>query len=165
MSTVAGVLAAIAVTPAIGVAGAATTHTIGIFEGLPEYLHVDQLAQPTTIYAKDGDTDVALATFYSQNRLPVTFDQISVAAKDAAIAGEDPRFYSHGGIDVQGTHAWRPLDGRRRPRAGRLLDHPAVREERAPAEMRGAAGQDRQAEGGVQGLRRRLHGPSHPTAR
>lgn len=103
MSAVAGVLAAVAVTPAIGVAGAATTHTIGIFEGLPEYLHVDQLAQPTTIYAKDGDTDVPLATFYSQNRLPVTFDQISVAAKDAVIAGEDPRFYTHGGIDVQGT--------------------------------------------------------------
>lgn len=103
MSALTGVLVAVAVTPAIAVAGAATTYTIGIFEGLPEYLHVDQLAQPTTIYAKNGDTDVALATFYSQNRLPVTFDQISVAAKDAAIAGEDPRFYSHGGIDVQGT--------------------------------------------------------------
>src|SRR6185437_7023132 len=51
----------------------------------------------------NGDSAVPLATFYSQNRLPVTFDQISVAAKDAAIAGEDPRFYQHGGLDLQGT--------------------------------------------------------------
>ncbi len=31
------------------------------------------------------------------------FDQIAQSAKDAAIAGEDPRFYSHGGVDIQGT--------------------------------------------------------------
>ncbi|NEN05447.1 PASTA domain-containing protein [Diaminobutyricibacter tongyongensis] len=103
MSAVAAILATIAVTPAIGVVGGAASHTLGIFEGLPEYLTIDELAQPTTIYAKNGDAEVTLATFYSQNRLPATFDQISVAAKDAAIAGEDPRFYEHGGIDVPGT--------------------------------------------------------------
>ena len=103
MSVVAGLLVTAAVTPAIAVTGMAANNSIGVFEGLPEYLNVDQLAQPTTIYAKNGDQDVALATFYSQNRLPVAFNQISPAAKDAAISGEDPRFYSHGGIDVQGT--------------------------------------------------------------
>jgi membrane peptidoglycan carboxypeptidase len=103
MSVVAGLLVTAAVTPAIAVTGMAANNSIGVFEGLPEYLNVDQLAQPTTIYAKKGDQDVALATFYSQNRLPVAFDQISQAAKDAAIAGEDPRFYSHGGVDIQGT--------------------------------------------------------------
>lgn len=103
MSVVAGLLVTAAVTPAIAVTGMAANNSIGVFEGLPEYLNVDQLAQPTTIYAKNGDQDVPLATFYSQNRLPVTFGQISQAAKDAAIAGEDPRFYSHGGVDIQGT--------------------------------------------------------------
>ncbi len=103
MSAVAGVLVAVVVTPAIAVTGSATHDTISIFEGLPEYLKVDQLAQPTTIYARDGESDIGLATFYSQNRLPVAFDQISDAVKDAAIAGEDPRFYTHGGIDLQGT--------------------------------------------------------------
>jgi membrane peptidoglycan carboxypeptidase len=103
MSAVAGLLVTAAVTPAIAVTGMAANDSIGVFEGLPEYLSVDNLAQPTTIYAKQGDQDVALATFYSQNRLPVTFDAISQAAKDAAIAGEDPRFYSHGGVDIQGT--------------------------------------------------------------
>jgi membrane peptidoglycan carboxypeptidase len=103
MSVVAGLLVTAAVTPAIAVTGIAANNSIGVFEGLPEYLNVDQLAQPTTIYAKNGDQDVPLATFYSQNRLPVAFNQISQAAKDAAIAGEDPRFYSHGGVDIQGT--------------------------------------------------------------
>ena len=103
MSVVAGLLVTAAVTPAIAVTGLAANNSIGVFEGLPEYLNVDQLAQPTTIYAKNGDQDVPLATFYSQNRLPVSFAQISQAAKDAAIAGEDPRFYSHGGVDIQGT--------------------------------------------------------------
>ncbi|MFP3464330.1 transglycosylase domain-containing protein [Leifsonia sp. SIMBA_070] len=103
MSVVAGLLVTAAVTPAIAVTGMAANNSIGVFEGLPEFLNVDQLAQPTTIYAKNGDQDVPLATFYSQNRLPVAFNQISQAAKDAAIAGEDPRFYSHGGVDVQGT--------------------------------------------------------------
>ncbi|SEI07580.1 Membrane carboxypeptidase (penicillin-binding protein) [Leifsonia sp. CL147] len=103
MSIVAGLLVTAAVTPAIAVTGMAANNGIGVFEGLPEYLNVEQLAQPTTIYAKNGDQDVPLATFYSQNRLPVRFDQISQAAKDAAIGGEDPRFYSHGGVDIQGT--------------------------------------------------------------
>jgi membrane peptidoglycan carboxypeptidase len=103
MSIVAGLLVTAAVTPAIAVTGMAANNGIGVFEGLPEYLNVEQLAQPTTIFAKNGDQDVPLATFYSQNRLPVRFDQISQAAKDAAIGGEDPRFYSHGGVDIQGT--------------------------------------------------------------
>ncbi|WP_374007908.1 transglycosylase domain-containing protein [Leifsonia sp. LS-T14] len=103
MSVVAGLLVTAAVTPAIAVTGMAANNSIGVFEGLPEYLNVEQLAQPTTIYAKNGDQDVVLATFYSQNRLPVAFNQISQAAKDAAIGGEDPRFYTHGGIDIQGT--------------------------------------------------------------
>src|SRR5665213_953610 len=103
MSAIAGLLVTAAVTPAIAVTGMAANDGIGVFEGLPEYLAVGTLAQPSTIYAKKDGTDVALATFYSQNRLPVGFDQISQAAKDAAVAGEDPRFYTHGGVDIQGT--------------------------------------------------------------
>ncbi|MDQ1576837.1 MAG: hypothetical protein QOH55_1987 [Microbacteriaceae bacterium] len=104
MSVIAGLLVTAAVTPAIAVTGMAAQSTIGIFEGLPEYLAVDQLAQPTTIYAKDSKgADVQLATFYAQNRQSVTSDQISPNVKNAAIAGEDPRFYTHGGVDLQGT--------------------------------------------------------------
>ena len=100
MSAVAGLLVTAAVTPAIAVTGMAANNSIGVFEGLPEYLEIGQLAQPSTIYASNG---YPLANFYSQNRLPVGFDKMSQAVKDAAIAGEDPRFYSHGGVDIQGT--------------------------------------------------------------
>ena len=55
MSVVAGLLVTAAVTPAIAVTGMAANNSIGVFEGLPEYLNVDQLAQPTTVYAKNGD--------------------------------------------------------------------------------------------------------------
>ena len=52
--------------------------------------------------AATGSTRL-LASFYDQNRVEVGWDAISQYAKDAAIAGEDPRFYDHGGVDLQGT--------------------------------------------------------------
>ena len=44
-----------------------------------------------------------LASFFDQNRVEVGWDAISQYVKDATVAGEDPRFYEHGGIDLQGT--------------------------------------------------------------
>ncbi|MFO7689756.1 MAG: transglycosylase domain-containing protein [Cryobacterium sp.] len=104
MSVVAGVLVTAAVTPALAVSGMAATNTINVFETLPEYLSIDELSQKSNIYATQSDgTDVLLASFYEQNRVEVGFDQISDFAKNAAVFGEDPRFYDHGGIDLQGT--------------------------------------------------------------
>jgi membrane peptidoglycan carboxypeptidase len=104
LSTVAGVLAAVGATPTIAATGILARNTIGIFDSLPEYLTVDRLAQPTNIYAKGEDGgDVLLATFYAQNRQPVTYDQIARSVKDATIAAEDVRFYRHGGVDLEGT--------------------------------------------------------------
>lgn len=40
-----------------------------------------------------------IAEFYSQNRTEVPLSQISPFIKDAIIATEDPRFYSHHGVD------------------------------------------------------------------
>ena len=61
----------------------------------------------------------------------------------AALATEDRRFYEHWGIDPIGT--FRALDRqrpRRRRRAGRLLDHPAARQEPVPDERALARAQD-----------------------
>lgn len=104
MSVVAGLLATAAVTPAIALTGIAATNTIGLFENLPDYLRIDPLSQRTNIYAnnKDGSAFL-LATFYEQNRVEVGADAVSANIRNAAIAAEDPRFYSHGGIDLQGT--------------------------------------------------------------
>ena len=108
LSVVAGVLVAAAVTPALAVSGMAATQTINLFETLPEDLSIDQLSQKSNIWASTNREDpvgsrVLLASFYQQNRVEVAFDQISDYAKNAAISGEDPRFYEHGGIDLQGS--------------------------------------------------------------
>ncbi|MDN4598895.1 transglycosylase domain-containing protein [Leifsonia virtsii] len=103
LSGVAGVLAAAAVTPAVALTGSAADSTISVFDGLPEYIKVEPLAQASTMYALSNGQQVPIATFYSQNRVEVGWDAISQNLKDAAIATEDPRFYEHGGVDVSGT--------------------------------------------------------------
>jgi membrane peptidoglycan carboxypeptidase len=103
LSVVAGILTAAAVTPAVALTGTAADDTIGVFDGLPEYIKVEPLAQASTMYAMRAGKEVPIATFYSQNRVEVGWDDISQTIKDAAIATEDPRFYDHGGIDVTGT--------------------------------------------------------------
>ncbi|WKK71622.1 transglycosylase domain-containing protein [Rathayibacter oskolensis] len=99
-----GLLITVGVTPALAVTGLAENNPIGLFETVPEYLELGQLAQKTEIYAKNTDgSDQLLASFYAQNREEVAFDQVSQFVKDAAVATEDPRFYEHGGVDLQGT--------------------------------------------------------------
>jgi len=103
LSGLAGVLAAAAVTPAVALTGSAADSTISVFDGLPEYIKVEPLAQASTMYALSNGQQVPIATFYSQNRIEVGWDAISQNLKDAAVATEDPRFYEHGGVDVSGT--------------------------------------------------------------
>jgi len=103
LSGLAGVLAAAAVTPAVALTGSAADSTISVFDGLPEYIKVEPLAQASTMYALSNGQQVPIASFYSQNRVEVGWDGISQNLKDAAIATEDPRFYEHGGVDVTGT--------------------------------------------------------------
>ena len=104
MSVVAGVLVTATVTPAVAIAGVAANQSIGVFDGLPEYLEVDKLSEKSNIFATRADgSPQLLASFYVENRIEVPLDQISQFAKDAAVSGEDPRFYEHGGVDLPGT--------------------------------------------------------------
>jgi membrane peptidoglycan carboxypeptidase len=103
MSVVAGVLVAAMVTPAIAVTSLAANDTIGIFDDLPDYLQIDNLAQKTELYATKGGQPVKFAEFYAQNRQEVSWDEVSDNAKAAAVDTEDPRFYEHAGVDVQST--------------------------------------------------------------
>ena len=104
MSVVAGVLLTAAVTPVVALSGTAATSAIGIFEKLPDHLNPGRLAEPSTLYAKASDgSEVKIAEFYDQDREMVSWDEISQYVKDAAVAEEDPRFYTHGGIDVIAT--------------------------------------------------------------
>ncbi|MEA9985921.1 transglycosylase domain-containing protein [Subtercola sp. RTI3] len=92
------------VTPALAVTGLAANNTIGVFENLPSYIKPDALSQTSSIYAKNADgSDVLLASFFDQNRQTVGWTDISQNFKDAIVSTEDPRFYVHGGMDVQST--------------------------------------------------------------
>ena len=103
MSVIAGILVTAAITPVVAISGAAASSAISIFEQLPTHLNPGALAQPSTMYAKQADgSEIEIATFYAQNREMVGWDEISQYVKDAAVATEDPRFYTHGGVDILG---------------------------------------------------------------
>ncbi len=101
MSIIAGILVTVAVTPVVAVGGAAASTAISLFENLPDHLNPGRLSSPSELYAKDSEgNDVLIARFYAQNRQMVGWDQIAQSAKDAAVSEEDPRFYTHGGVDA-----------------------------------------------------------------
>ncbi|MDI2099255.1 transglycosylase domain-containing protein [Ruicaihuangia caeni] len=101
-SGLAGLLVAIMVTPAIAVTGMTANNAVGIFNELPEYATLgDDLAQKVTLYGTQGGQPVPFATIFETNREEVGWDEISQYAKDAAVYGEDARFFEHGGVDMQ----------------------------------------------------------------
>src|SRR5680860_661602 len=83
VSVMAGVLVAVGMAPVLALGGMAATNTIMVFENLPDYLSIDDLAQKSNIYATEADgKKVLLASFYDQNRVEVPFDSISQYVKD-----------------------------------------------------------------------------------
>jgi len=101
-SVLAGVLVAALVTPAIAIVGGTVDETVGIFDSLPDFIEIDQQAQRNRIFAVQDGQPVQIATVFSQNREEVAWDEVSDFAKDAAVSGEDRRFYEHGGVDPTG---------------------------------------------------------------
>jgi membrane peptidoglycan carboxypeptidase len=103
---IAGLLVAISVSPVIGITGVTASSGIGFFDDLPEFIELGRLSERNTIYAQSrgpGNVNgyIEIATIYDQNRMAVSLDDISSYATDAAIDGEDRRFYEHGGVDMQ----------------------------------------------------------------
>ncbi|QCU77335.1 penicillin-binding protein [Citricoccus sp. SGAir0253] len=99
VSALCGVLAAGLLLPAAAMGGATATAGGDMLEQLPAELKEEPLSVPSRILDKDG---TVLATFYAENRVPVTLDKISKNMQDAIIAIEDERFYQHGGVDARG---------------------------------------------------------------
>jgi membrane peptidoglycan carboxypeptidase len=100
-SVIAGVLVAAMMTPAIALTSQAANSSIDVFNNLPENITLGRLTQQNTIYAERGGQPVQIATIYDQNRQNLAWNDVSQYLKDAAVAGEDRRFYDHGGIDLQ----------------------------------------------------------------
>lgn len=62
---------------------------------------VTSLPQKSTMYASDGTTKIT--EFWDQNREVVPLKKISKYMQQAVVAREDRRFFTHGGVDVQGV--------------------------------------------------------------
>ncbi len=95
---VAGLMLTVGVAPAIALSNDAAA---GPF-ALAADLKIAKLQQKTQIYAKQNGKDVLLASFYTQNRAVITWDQVPASVKNATLGAEDPRFYDHGGVDPMG---------------------------------------------------------------
>ena len=104
LSAVAGLLVAASVTPVLAMTGVAGTTALTLFDKLPEKLNPITPMEQSTIYAMDQDDNpVPLASFYEQNRVPVTYEQVSPVLYDAILSSEDKNFYSHGGVNLGAT--------------------------------------------------------------
>jgi membrane peptidoglycan carboxypeptidase len=96
----AGVLAAAAAFPLVGLAGVVTENSVDSFESLPTELTKPTLPQTSYVYASDGKT--LITSFYEENRREVTLDEVSPLMIDALLAAEDSKFYEHNGVDWAG---------------------------------------------------------------
>jgi membrane peptidoglycan carboxypeptidase len=96
---VGGLLTAGLVMPTVAAANTATDLSVQAFEDLPGELEPGPLSENSTMLAADG---TVLATFFAENRVVVSLDQVSKPMQDAVVATEDRRFYLHGGIDPAG---------------------------------------------------------------
>ncbi len=99
-AVVLGVLAAGLAMPIIGAVGGTTKNVAETLEELPLDLDTKPLAQKTNVLDTDGNL---IASFYDENRVSVSLDQIAKPMIQAIVSIEDYRFYEHGAIDLKGT--------------------------------------------------------------
>lgn len=99
-SLLAGIVVTGLVFPPAAAVGVATNNSIGWFKDLPADMSDGPLSRSSTLYARDGETE--LATFYAENRTPVSLDEISPNMQNAILSIEDRDFYDHGGVSMAG---------------------------------------------------------------
>lgn len=99
-SAIAGVLVSATLTPALAVASTTANSGLDVFESLPSYAQITQQAERNRIYGMRDGQPVEIASFYEQDRQVLQWQQVPRTAVEALIAGEDRRFYTHGGVDA-----------------------------------------------------------------
>lgn len=98
-SVVAGVVLAGALTPVVAGIGLVAQRGINTWNRLPSALNIPPLPVASKIYTADGHL---LATFYYQDRIPVTLNEIPAVMQQAIISIEDDQFYAEHGVDIKG---------------------------------------------------------------
>ncbi len=99
LSVLTGVLAAGLLVPAAGTAGVVAKAVPSVFEDMPADLQLIEPANESKMLDADNNT---IAVFYSRERTVVSSDKISTDMKNAIVAIEDKRFYTHHGVDPEG---------------------------------------------------------------
>ncbi len=99
LSVLIGALGAGLALPAAGAVGAAAKAVPETFRELPSEIEVIAPVEESRMLNADGRV---MARFYAERRTIVSSDQIAPIMKEAIIAIEDRRFYSHHGIDPDG---------------------------------------------------------------
>jgi membrane peptidoglycan carboxypeptidase len=101
LNTIVGLLGVALLAPIAIVGAVATGVGISVFDNLPPYIKPVTASQASTLYAVDeAGKPVEVARFYEENRISVSYDDISSNFRDAAIATEDPNFWNHNGVDT-----------------------------------------------------------------
>ena len=100
-SVVAGVLVATSLAPIAAVTGVTGRDSLGAFDALPSEISLGGTAQRNQIFATRDGQPVKIAEIFDQNREDLAWDEVSQFLKDAAVAGEDHRYYEHGAVDPQ----------------------------------------------------------------
>ncbi|MER7891229.1 transglycosylase domain-containing protein [Micromonospora sp. NPDC094482] len=96
----AGLALAVAALPGNLLLGVVTKSALGSYAALPAALKTPATPQRSYLYANDGKT--LITTFYDVNRTDVALSEIAPVMRQAIVAAEDRRFYSHGGADLRG---------------------------------------------------------------
>lgn len=100
LNAIVGLLVLVLTAPAILATGAGSAVGIALFDALPETLKPVVGAEASTLYGLDDEGNpVKITDFYEDNRISIAFEDISDNFKNAVIATEDPRFYTHAGVD------------------------------------------------------------------
>ncbi|MDY6055285.1 transglycosylase domain-containing protein [Micrococcus sp.] len=99
LSSLAGLLVAALLLPMAGLTGAVFASGRDMLDQLPDQLPSEPISVPSRILTADGET---IATFFEENRAPVTLDQVSDHMEHAIVAIEDERFFEHDGVDARG---------------------------------------------------------------
>jgi membrane peptidoglycan carboxypeptidase len=100
VSVISGVLVAGLALPFVGTLGLAARTASDSYQEIPDVLQPPPLPQQSILLAADGSR---LATFYAENRIVVSIDDINPMLQQAVVAVEDSRFYEHDGVDLRGT--------------------------------------------------------------
>ncbi len=106
LGLISGLLVTVMLTPLIAVSGIAIKNTLSVFDALPDFIEIGRQAQKNEIYVQTtSDKDdgyIKIADVYWQDREEIPISQMSQFLKDAAVDGEDRRFFEHQGVDLPG---------------------------------------------------------------